>query len=158
MVGSAARPVIMVVVALAALSGCANPRAERAVLAQTALIGMPRATLLSCAGVPPRTATEGDREYFGYVSETLVSFPTAPLFGPRWYHPYPYGYRFGAPFWPDYGGYAVDYDVCIATVTLRNGVVESLTYRGDSTLSQCYAIFESCLAVADPPRTAIGRP
>src|SRR3546814_18458621 len=41
---------------VAVLAACANPRADPAAYAQNALIGMPEDALLSCAGVPDRTA------------------------------------------------------------------------------------------------------
>lgn len=122
------------------LGGCANPAADQAMIAQNALIGMPKQTLLSCAGVPERQATAGDREFFTYRSNRLYSYPSWGGYGGYW------GYPYGA-----WGGYG--YDVrsvdCEATFTLRGGVVERIIYGGSSSggtrLGQCYAIIQNCL-------------
>ncbi len=58
------------------VSGCANPAADQAMIAQNALIGMPKQTLLSCAGVPERQAAAGDQEFFTYRSNRLYSYPS----------------------------------------------------------------------------------
>lgn len=147
---------VLPVLALAsagALAGCANPAADEALMAQTALIGMPKATLLSCAGVPERQATVDNREFFTYRSSRIVSYPSSPPIGyyGGWGWPH-YGYGYG---WPAYG-YEVNSFDCEATFTLRNGVVERVVYGGASggstRLGQCYAIVQNCLALV-PQRT-----
>ncbi|ALJ37607.1 hypothetical protein D9623_20060 [Azospirillum brasilense] len=123
------------------LGGCANPAADQAMVAQNALIGMPKQTLLSCAGVPERQTTAGDLEFFTYRSNRLYSYPSWGGYGGYW------GYPYGA-----WGGYG--YDVrsvdCDATFTLRNGAVERIVYGGSSSggsrLGQCYAIVQNCLS------------
>ncbi|MCW2242656.1 hypothetical protein [Azospirillum canadense] len=131
---------------LCAVAACANPAADNAMFAQDALIGLPKQTLLSCAGVPNRQAAAGDREFFTYNSSKLVSYPAWGGYGGYWGAPY--GYGWGG--WPGY--YAADvYSVdCEATFTLRNGVVERIVYGGasygSSRLGQCYAIVQNCLA------------
>lgn len=134
--------------AAAALGGCANPAADEALVAQTALIGMPKATLLSCAGVPERQATVDNREFFTYRSSRIVSYPSTPPLGyyGGWGWP-SYGYGYG---WPSYG-YEVNSFDCEATFSLKNGVVERVVYGGASggstRLGQCYAIVQNCMAL-----------
>ncbi len=126
-------------------AACANPAADQAMYAQNALIGMPKQTLLSCAGVPERQATAGNLEYFTYRSGRLVSYPGWGGYGGYW-GPGPYGYGYGYG-WPS-DVTSVD---CQATFTLRNGVVERVVYGGSSggtsRLGQCYAIVQNCLAL-----------
>lgn len=131
------------------LTGCANPRVDRALEAQASLVGLPKDALLSCAGVPERTASAEGLEFFTYSSERLVSYPS-PGFG---YWPLrsrsAFGYPFGYPF--GYSSYYADIRTysCEATFTLRNGVVERVVYGGAadgaSRLSQCYTIVDNCL-------------
>lgn len=146
----------LAVVALAAtgaLGGCANPAADEALAAQTALVGMPKETLLSCAGVPERQASVDNREFFTYRSSRIVSYPSPPPLGyyGGWSRPY-YGYGAG---WPSYG-YEVNSFDCEATFSLRNGVVERVVYggatSGSAQLGQCYAIVQNCMALV-PQRT-----
>lgn len=129
------------------LTSCANPLAQEAIYAQTALVGMPRALLLSCAGVPARTAQQNDLEFFTYASQRLESYPATVgvggFYGPR--HS-AFGLGFGAPY---YGGYAQT-ESCEATFTLRNGVVERIVYGGADSfgagrLAQCYRIVQNCM-------------
>lgn len=150
----------LTVAALGAAGACANPAADSAIVAQDALVGMPKQALLSCAGVPNRQATVGDREYLTYSSSKLVSYPAWGGYGGYWGAPY--GYRWGGA-WP--GQFAADvYSVdCEATFTLRNGVVERIVYggasSGSSRLGQCYAIVQNCLAqVARNAPAPGGRP
>ncbi|MBK1842654.1 hypothetical protein JHL17_35195 [Azospirillum sp. YIM B02556] len=134
--------------AAGALGGCANPAADEALVAQTALIGMPKETLLSCAGVPERQATVDNRDFFTYRSSRLVSYPSPPPIGyyGGWGWPH-YGYGYG---WPSYGYEVSSFD-CEATFSLRNGVVERVVYGGatggSARLGQCYAIVQNCMAL-----------
>jgi len=149
------RPILLAASTLALLS-CANPRADEALFAQKALIGMPKQTLLSCAGVPERSASVDNMEFFTYTSQRTVTYASpSPWFGGR----YP-GYTYGYPYygWPD-----TSYDVrtfsCAATFTLRNGLVERLVYGGaegisPSQLAQCHTILENCLAQVPHPAPA----
>ncbi|PWC34731.1 hypothetical protein TSO352_27150 [Azospirillum sp. TSO35-2] len=138
----------------AALNGCANPAADQALVAQTALIGMPKETLLSCAGVPDRQASVDNREYFTYRSARIVSYPSPAfgMYGGGW-GPRRYGYGYGLD-WPAYGTEISSFD-CDATFSLRNGVVERVVYGGASggaaRLGQCYAIVQNCLALIPQP-------
>ena len=144
------RKSVLLGAAAIALASCANPRADEALFAQQAFIGMPKQTLLSCAGVPERSTTVDNLEYFTYTSTRTVAYQSyVPYMGPGRFYGYGYGY-------PYYGGYAPTYDFrsfsCQATFTLRNGVVERLVYGGPegvgpSQLAQCQTIIETCLAL-----------
>ncbi|WP_207456254.1 hypothetical protein [Azospirillum sp. SYSU D00513] len=135
----------------ALLASCANPAAEQALFAQNALTGMPKETLLSCAGVPDRQATAGNMEYFTYSSSRIVTYPGSSLgfYGGPWGPHYGYGAGFPA-FAPEVASLE-----CEATFTLRNGVVERIVYGGHSgagsRLGQCYTIVQNCLALVPPP-------
>jgi len=125
-----------------ALAACANPLAERAVIAQQALRGMPKQALLACAGVPERSTQVDNIEYFTYVSrrEEYAPGPSFGVFGGTG------GLGLGAQL--PLGGYDRGYTTtCEATFTLRNGVVEQLVYGGNSSerLGQCYRIVQNCL-------------
>ena len=148
------RGVLRPMAALALLTACANPAADQALYAQNALVGMPKATLLSCAGVPDGQAAVSNQEFFTYRSGRITSTPsTVGLWGGRWGP----GFGYGAGF-PLY-----DADIrstsCEATFTLRNGAVERVVYGGapggGSTLGQCYYVVQNCLALV-PQQT--GRP
>ncbi|HYG86059.1 MAG TPA: hypothetical protein VD978_07350 [Azospirillum sp.] len=136
---------------LGLLAACANPAADSALYAQNALVGMPKQTLLSCAGVPDGQAVVGDREFFTYRSSRIVSYPVTTVgafggWGRPWGHPWGWG-----PGWPAFYGADVRSYTCDATFTLRNGVVERLVYGGapggGSTLGQCYHVVQNCLAL-----------
>ncbi len=137
----------------ASLTACANPMADQALFAQSALVGMPKATLLSCAGVPDRQAAVDNREFFTYRSARVVSYPSPSVgvYGGGW-GPH-YGYGLG---YPAYGSEIASFD-CDATFSLRNGVVERIVYGGTSggaaRLGQCYAIVQNCLALLSPAPT-----
>ena len=66
------RTTFAILLALLTLSGCAEPiesgLAERA---QTEMIGMTKSTLLKCAGVPSKSAVDGDRQYLNYSSVSM---------------------------------------------------------------------------------------
>ncbi len=116
------------------LGACVYPGADEALDAQRVLIGMPKETLLSCAGPPDRQAAAGNLEYFTYQSRRAYSYPISG--------------GDGGP----YGGHYVGGAVCEATFTLRHGTVERLVYRlpssGNWSLSQCHTVTQNCLASA----------
>jgi len=141
---------------LAMTAACADPGADAALAAQSALIGMPKDTLLGCAGVPQRQAASGPLEYLTYQAGSITYYAPPPPIG------YPWG-GFG-------GRRALDYDPwdyyppvpgdvqdrrCEATFTLKGGVVEQLVYRASSQGS-CAAIVQNCLALV--PQRTISRP
>lgn len=104
------------VLAAAALAGCAEgPKAEVAQRAQTALVGLPKGQLLSCAGVPDRQMVADGVEYYSYsqVSITSVLIPES--------------------------------SVCEATVLLRNDRVERIIYSARSYLPDCTRIVQTCM-------------
>ncbi len=135
----------------AGLAACAsNPRSDLAELAQTALIGLPRSELLACAGVPPRSRVEGDREFWTYGSERLYAQPGpglgigVGLFGGSGN----FGYGIGLPLYGGRGDLSSSY--CEATFTLENDRVTRINYAGiagygQTRYSQCYYIVQSCL-------------
>ena len=131
-----------------AVSACANTRADTALAAQTQLVGLTRNDLLGCAGVPHRTFVDGATEFLTYVSQSIERQPQASLglgFGSRGVG---YGLGFGVPFY-----YATDSRYCEATFRLDGGAVTGLNYIGNAAssgarLSECYAIIESCMALA----------
>lgn len=138
---------------VALATACADPGADEALAAQSALIGMPKGTLLSCAGVPQREASSGGQEFLTYRTGSVSYYPPPP----------PIGYPWGAPGW---GRWGLDYDPwdyyppvpgdvvdrrCEATFTLDGGVVRQLAYRASSQAS-CAPIVQNCLALV-PQRT-----
>lgn len=141
------RRIVRAVAGVTVLVACANPAADQALYAQTALVGLPKATLLSCAGVPDRQAAVDNQEFYTYRSGRITSYPTSSLgvWGGHWGP----GFGYGAGF-PQY-----DVDIrsttCEATFTLRNGTVERLVYGGapggGSTLGQCWYVVQNCLAL-----------
>lgn len=150
-VSSRLSPTALPLIAAAALLGltaCADPAADEALAAQTALIGMPKSTLLSCAGVPERQTTSGALEYFTYRTGSVSYYAPSPPIGYGWsrrgldYDPWDY--------YPPLPGDVVD-ERCEATFTLAGGVVERLVYRASSTRA-CAAIVQNCLALV-PQRT-----
>lgn len=118
-----------------ALGGCAIQRMQEASRAQSELIGMSKADLLSCAGVPFRQEQVGDEEFLTYGSggdsvatgvATAVS-PSVAVGVGRGYHRY-----------------------CEATFTLKNGIVQRVSYEGRTgglltRGEQCAFIIENCL-------------
>jgi hypothetical protein len=138
--------------ALLGLSACANPQADQAAYAQTAFVGMPKQFLLTCAGVPTRSATVDNVDYYTYTSERLVTTPSP---GPRFSAAFGY-HRPWSP-WYGWGMGFDDYPEtetrdCQATFTLKDGVVQRIVYNSASDgqsarLGQCYRIVENCLAM-----------
>jgi len=138
-------------IAVLALSGCANPRAEQAALAQNALIGISEDTLLSCAGVPDRSRSAGGRDFFTYEVDRIDSYA------------YPYPGFAGAGFYRRgyWGGWGWDRPLateirstyCEATFILENGRVTQINYNTPTgslggSLSQCYDIVQNCMGYA----------
>lgn len=116
------------------LSGCALQRAQIAQQAQTALIGMSKADLLSCAGAPTRYAKAGDMEVMTYVG----GGDTHGTIGGGW------GNSAGAA---DISLYQRS---CTANFTLRNDRVIKITYAGRTgglitQGEQCAFIIQNCV-------------
>lgn len=120
-------------------ASCANPQAELALRAPEAMVGMNKGSLLSCAGVPERSAVNGDAEYLVYTRrQTLVDrdvdWEPSPWLGPR-----------GPLLWqPDVTTWSRTYS-CEATFELHGGRVTAVRYndRRDPTL--CYQIVGNCM-------------
>ncbi|EWY36211.1 hypothetical protein N825_29245 [Skermanella stibiiresistens SB22] len=153
------RTVLMIAGAATLLAACANPNADKAADARQTLVGMPKETLLSCAGVPQRTAQVGDSEFMTYASaEYSGGGPTTSFGVGGGSGGSGVGFGIGIPlFGGGGGGYSSS---CEATFTVRNGVVQQLSYTGSAgasaSLGQCYRIVENCVAQvpagAIPPR------
>jgi len=107
-------------------SGCAvHKRMKMAENAKSELIGLSKTDLLSCAGVPMRSETINDMEFLTYVSDAT-----------------------GIGFFHRSKRY------CEVTFTLRNGVVEKVSYAGNTggrftKGEQCAYALEPCLKVED---------
>jgi hypothetical protein len=138
---------LFLILAAGALASCANPNADRAADARQVLVGMPKETLLSCAGVPQRSAQIDNSEFLTYTSSDYsgggpsTSIGVAGGSGGS-------GVGIGLGF-PLFGG--GNSSSCEANFTVRNGVVQQLNYTGSSgasaSLGQCYRIVENCLAL-----------
>jgi hypothetical protein len=133
------------------LAGCANPQAEQAARAQTSLIGMPRQMLLSCAGVPDRSASADGTDFHTYVSRSASAGyggPTTSIgIGGGSSSGVGGGIGFGIPLG---GGTAAP--PCEATFTVQNGVVTRLTYSDGPGSAACYPVVRNCLALTPPPK------
>lgn len=129
------------------VAGCANPRADAAIRAQSSLIGMKRADLLSCAGVPTGTiATGPGEEVLTYESRQGAAYGSGASVGVGGYSGH-FGYGFGFPIGPSY---VEETRTCRATFTLRNNIVTRVVYGGADNnygdrLTQCYQIVENCV-------------
>jgi hypothetical protein len=140
---------LFLTLAVGLLASCANPNADRAADARQVLVGMPKETLLSCAGVPQRSAVLDNSEFLTYASSNYsgggptTSFGVAGGSGGSGV-----GIGLGFPLFGGDGGYSSS---CEANFTIRNGVVQQLNYTGSSgasaSLGQCYRIVENCLAL-----------
>ncbi|MFA5122121.1 hypothetical protein [Zavarzinia sp.] len=141
----------MALVAVAgALGACASPRADAALQAQTSLIGMSKADLLSCAGAPAASvASVPNEEVLTYESRTLSGYAAGPSVGLGFFGGSGnIGYGFGMPIGPT--PYVDDSQNCRASFTIRNGKVARVVYGGTDVrqtqrLEQCYQIIENCL-------------
>ena len=138
---------------LAMTAGCADTGADAALAAQSALVGMPKDTLLGCAGVPQRQAVSGPLEYLTYQTGSVTYYPPQPPIGYPWGG---YGWGRGGldydpwDYYPPVPGDVQD-NRCQATFTLKDGVVEQLVYRS-SAVGSCAPIVQNCLALV-PQRT-----
>lgn len=103
------------------VSGCAIAQQRHTVkLAERDLIGISRATLLDCAGVPARIVETGDRETISYIADNPESDSPKRA------------------------------ATCVANFTLRRGYVEHLHYEtlaGRMVLEReaCEPIVDDCM-------------
>jgi hypothetical protein len=104
------------------ISGCAvHKRMEIAESAKTELVGLSKKDLLSCAGVPTRSDKVDDMEFLTYGSDAT-----------------------GIGFFHRSKRY------CEVTFTLKNGVVEKVSYSGNTggrftEDEQCAYVIKSCM-------------
>lgn len=130
-------------VALGVLAGCADgPRTELARRAQAAMVGMSKAEILACAGVPTRQATAGGNEYLTYVAAPVSSGgPSTSIGVGGGSGGVGIGLGFGIPLsaLSDTGG------GCEATVTLVNDVVQRVVYPAGASMTACAAIVQTCV-------------
>lgn len=131
----------------AILAGCATgPDPEVARRAQTAMVGMPKADLLACAGVPDRQAMASGREYYTYVARPTAAYSPgssigigAGSFGGSG------GVGLGLGFGVPVGGNTTA--GCEATVVVGpRGTVEQVSYPAGASLSACTPIVSNCMA------------
>ena len=139
------RAVWLVAAAGVILAGCAEgPKAQLAQLAQTSLVGMPKAQLLSCAGVPARQAAADGREYYTYVRGSgYAGGPSTSIGIGGGSGGLGVGLGFGIPL---FSGGSNGY--CEATFVLANDRVERVTYPAGANLSDCGSIVQACMGVA----------
>jgi hypothetical protein len=137
---------LFLILAAGALASCANPNADRAADARQVLVGMPKETLLSCAGVPQRSAQIDNSEFLTYTSSDYSGGGPSTSIGVAGGSGSGVGIGLGFPLFG--GGYSSS---CEANFTVRSGVVQQLNYTGSSgasaSLGQCYRIVENCLAL-----------
>lgn len=127
---------IVAVLSVCLLSGCAAHRSQMAARAKTELIGMSKRDLFSCAGVPVRQERVDDLEFLTYTGggdsvgsgfANQMSSSSAVVFSKRT-HRY-----------------------CEATFILKDGVVQKINYQGRTgglltKGEQCAFIVEGCLS------------
>ena len=133
------------------LAGCTSTARLESERAQTDLVGLEKAALLQCAGVPERTATEENGlEFLSYSSEQTVHVPDS-FYGPG-FHP-SFGFsRHHSHFHNSFifhGGTRSETRQCTATISIKDGKVTSVSYNqndpGGLAISQCYQIVRNCL-------------
>lgn len=117
------------------VAGCAIDRMDMAQQAKTDLVGKRKGFILSCAGQPSRTRTEGDRTYLTYLRfapEDRQQFATSKLDNPA------------------LAKAMAKRRYCEATFIIRNDRVEHVRYAGNSgglvtQGEQCGFIVNSCV-------------
>lgn len=150
-------PAALLAAAAVALSSCANPLAEDAVFARQALVGMPRADLLACAGAPDSSFAADGREFFTYQSESVSGFgPQTSIGVSRGWWGSGVGTGIGLGF-PLGGGGEIRRSACRATFVLDGGRVAEVNYadpQGNADIGQCGRIVRSCLERRPAPGAA----
>ena len=131
---------------VALMAGCAGDGKdiEIARRAQTQLVGLPKAKLLSCAGVPSRQAVANGAEYYTYSERpAFVTDGEVASLGPDTVMGDGVGLGLGIGV-PAFTGASTQ--GCDATFVLRGGVVQQVTYPMGASLEQCGALVSNCLA------------
>jgi len=126
---------------------CTNLSFEEAERAKLDLIGLSKSELLSCAGVPDKTANDDkQKQFLSYSSQKIVNVPTrypSRLHSGLRYNTYPFRY---------YSFPAIQQEnrVCTVTFSVVEDLVTALSYRqndGDRLgTEQCYQIVKNCLS------------
>lgn len=140
-----AAPLLLAASALA-LAACADTAGQGAIAAKHAVIGMPKAELLACAGAPERQAAADGKEFLTYTAYRTDS-RGGPGFGVGgWSGGWGYGGYYAAPAYDSYSR------SCAATFVLVNGRVAQVTYGGDASAGAqpglCWPVVGNCLAAA----------
>ncbi|MFT6557038.1 hypothetical protein [Sneathiella sp.] len=140
------------------LSGCTNVARIESERAKTALIGLTKADLMTCAGVPERVgqATDG-QEFYSYSSKKSVQVPSDAGY-PGFYPSIGLGGRrhnmYGT--WHFFGGSRTETRECVATIGLKDDKVASISFRQNDAdgfaITQCYQIIRNCLPPAKNKR------
>ena len=132
-----------------ALVGCADRHAGEAGSAQSALVGMPKTVLLSCAGAPDRMESVDGTEILTYATQPMHRRSSGPTgsFGMAGGSGGGFGMGLGLSF-----GTGSDRSGCVATFTIVADRVSRLVYRDEAGKpgDACYAIVENCLAIRPP--------
>jgi hypothetical protein len=119
-------------------AGCAVERSNHAERAQADMLGMSKAALYRCAGLPDQQERVGNDEYLTYKNDLLTSGGiTMPIIGG--------GINF------------FDSKYCHATFVLRDSKVTDLNFAGNAAstfapLDQCGYIIDACIARLDKSR------
>ncbi len=137
------KPALTTVAALV-LSSCAAQGPDTVLTAMKVLVGAPKEVILSCAGVPARTATIDNQEWFTYHTDNIQGYAGGWTgFGPHW--------RFG-----NYQPPEIASQSCEATFTFRDHRVARLDFASPQAIvgnPECAAIVATC--VAQTPSNAI---
>ena len=108
---------------------------------------MPKAQLLSCAGVPDRSREDAGVEYFTYEHGQVYDYGggTVGVYGGSGH----FGTGVSVPL-----STRLQSDYCEATFTLVNGRVAELVYNSSrgGRFAECARIVETCLVRATGPR------
>ncbi len=108
------------------LSGCSIQRSMTAKQAKTDLIGMTKAEILGCAGVPTATTKDSNIEVLSYA------------------------YAGDGKVYSGYGGATITQRKCGVNLTLLKGIVSRVTYSGRTgglltEGEQCAFIIQECV-------------
>lgn len=137
---------LLLAAAALALGACADTAGQGAVEAKYAMVGMPKAELLACAGAPERQAAADGKEFLTYTAQRVDSRGGLGYGVGGWNGGWGYGGYYGAPVYDSYAR------SCIVTFTLTGGRVSQVTYGGDATggvqQGLCWPVVGNCLAAA----------
>jgi len=132
--------------ALIGLAACAGngKDAELAERAQTQLVGLPKAALLSCAGVPSRQAVVNGAEYYTYSARPAVETDNPGMgVGMSGGTAEGIGLSLGIGVPLATGGTPRG---CDATFVLRGGTVQQVSYPMGASIADCGALVSNCMA------------